>query len=302
MRDLQNETTGFPRRPIQSAGVDGIKALLPIRSSIGDGRKIIKTLADFSTACPLPPSQRGLNMSRMGRAVYAFIEDIENCGVETLEPLARRIIEVNGAPRGIVRASFEYPIIVLAPVTGTKGIKFVHAAIGSKVSGKDTCNTLEVTTSEMSLCPCSKLMSLTENNLTPEEALSIASLPLTLQEKLMRAGQGAHNQLFDIKAELTLSPLNEDGGSRYCTIEDIYKILSSCASVETYPVLRREDEKCVTERAWSNPRFVEDIVRIAADKLDNTNGISSYRLSVTSHESIHSNGITASASIIGGKS
>lgn len=307
MRDLQNESEGFVPRPIQSVGVSGIKGIISLSGKAsaksdakhlaGNGQSArysnyrsfisypLHLMAQFSAICPLPATQRGLNMSRTGRAIYDFLKNTENTGIDTLEPLAKTLMQVHGTVGASVRASFDYPIEIKAPVTGIMGIKCVHAAIKSEIAERKCRNCITVSTSEMSLCPCSKIMSMAGNGL----------------------GRGAHNQIADISATVELKPTDEAipagkplqtaQGGLACVICDIYDILSSCASSVTYPVLKRDDEKFVTEQAWDNPRFVEDIVRLAAARLDGFAPILHYSVTAKSHESIHSDGIEAVATI-----
>lgn len=323
MRDLQNESTGFPPRPIQAVGVSGIKGILPLmpypaqaqpreEHQAGQSAKrddcpretadtehprrapILHLVATFTASCPLPASQRGLNMSRMGRKIYDFLLERGDTGVDTLSPLALALMEAHGAAGASVSASFEYPMEVASPVTHTIGIKCVHVMLQCDASkGGTTRDLLTLATSETSLCPCSKLMSLVPN---AEDGVADSGCA-TGGHSSDDLGRGAHNQIVDISATVaareqsTFAPISR-------TIEDIYGILSSCASAVTYPVLRRADEKYVTEQAWSTPRFVEDIVRLAADKLDAIHPIHHYSISAKSHESIHSDGIEATATIL----
>lgn len=296
MRDLQNETTPFPPRIIQNVGVEGIPAMLSVHRA---HNAPLSLLARFTASCPLSIAARGINMSRMARTIYACLEGMKEEGASTLEGLAYSLMNAQDAAGAEVSAAFDYPIDVASPISGIMGIKTVQAVMYSKVSKSDAAhNTLSVTTSEMSLCPCSQEMSLLDNGLNAEERDAISRLPQSLQEKLTGYGRGAHNQIVDITSEIDLSAYKGgDEGYDNADIESIYAILSSCASAVTYPVLKREDEKYTTECAWSSPRFVEDIARIAADKIGSIEGIKHFIIDVSSHESIHSDGIKATARI-----
>lgn len=294
MRDLQNEHTGFVQKAVQSVGVSGIRGIITIvppmdsfycHRIMGGGTAPLRLLAAFDAVCPLPATQRGINMSRTGRAIYDFLQEHSEDGVATLSMLARSLMTAHKAAGATVKATFDYPIQVFSPVTHTPGIKCMDVAMQSDLNGEECHDYLTVTTRENSLCPCSKLMTMDESGL----------------------GRGAHNQIVDITARVELAPQTArhcDGQSSEApssllprTIEDIYSILSSCASAETYPVLRRQDEKAVTEQAWNTPRFVEDIVRMVATRLDSYAPILHYSVTVNSHESIHSDGIIATAAI-----
>lgn len=287
MRDLQNESTGFVHKVIQSVGVSGIRGIIPIvmpsaASPSSPSPPLLRLLAAFDAVCPLAAEQRGLNMSRTGRAIYSFLQERTATGVTTLAPLVRSLMTVHGADGVTVKAAFDYPMEVFSPVTHTPGMKCLKVVMQSEIThGGEGCRDyLTVTTSETSLCPCSKLMSMDDGGL----------------------GRGAHNQIVDITARVELKPMADTISSQSSsllsrTIEDLWSILSSSASAPTYPVLRRPDEKAVTEQAWENPRFVEDIVRMAACRLDDYYPVLHYTVTATSHESIHSDGITATAAI-----
>lgn len=288
MRDIQNENTGFPPYPIQAAGVKGIKGMMQVCTALGKSPLL---LSSFSAACPLSAAQRGLNMSRIGRAIYAFLEENKDVPLASLEMLARNIAKAHGTNEAKVKASFTFPIEVFAPVTHIKGIKGLDIVMKSKILPNGTArNTLSVASKESSLCPCSKEMSLLQNNLTIEDALALEGLSASLKDKIALSGFGAHNQIVKIKAKAAYL------SSSSLPIIELYGILCASASSPSYPVLKREDEKYATECAWKTPRFVEDIVRQAAVQLDSLKpAISCYSVTAKSYESIHSDGITAEA-------
>ena len=158
----------------------------------------------------------------------------------------------------------------------------------------------------MSLCPCSKEMSLLKYNLTNEEKNILHELPKSLLDKIYASGYGAHNQksVIEVCVELSETPTY---------IEDILEIIEASASSPTYSILKREDEKYVTELSYcggiwngnfakikGGPRFVEDISRYAAQSLHmllDSGKIRDYKVSVRNQESIHCEDIQAMATI-----
>lgn len=301
MRDIQNEDTPFPARTGPSAGVAGIKGVMTVKA--GDC-VLTRGTASFTALCPLSVTQRGLNMSRTGQAIYDYIKETQDDGIDTLETLALRLAKLHDARGATVAAEFDIPIEVRAPVTHTAGTKCIHCVMRSVVTDGEkekVQNFLTVSTTEMSLCPCSKEMCLIQNTLTPEEQSAFDALPSSLKDKLQNAGWGAHNQTVDIEATVSLQPPAASPLPAPLAVSPLalYEILSSCASAATYPVMKREDEKHTTQCAWNTPRFVEDIARLAALKLDALipQGISHYSVKVKSRESIHSDGIMAVAMI-----
>jgi len=148
--------------------------------------------------------------------------------------------------------AFPYFIHKKAPVTGAPGM------LDIEVTFEASCNAHEdfvmgIKVPGTSLCPCSKEISL----------------------------YGAHNQRCEMEVKVRF----EDG--RFMWIEELFDVVEKTASSPVYAVLKRPDEKHVTERAYENPKFVEDIVRDLALALDAEPRISWYQVNSENHESIH---------------
>ncbi len=301
--DVQQEKTGFPRMYIQKVGVENLKLPFPVYNKNGS---IQSVLARINSYCSLTPNIKGINMSRIGCTVFNAVKE-QSGAYTTLEPLARQLQQAHGSSYVYISADFDYPVCQQTPVTHIDTIKIITAKLTCEMQDSTAHNYLTVQTTEMSLCPCSKEMSLLKNNLTPQELQAVQSLPAQLAQKILQSGYGAHNQKSQITATVEL------GGSTVLHIEDIYTILAASASACTYPILKRPDEKQVTEIAynggyWDNdefikttggPRFVEDIARHAAQALHVLldNQIQDYIVSVKNFESIHSDNIVATAQI-----
>ena len=92
---------------------------------------------------------------------------------------------------------------------------------------------------------------------------------------------GAHNQRATVSLKISYP------GDKHIWLEDLISEIESCGSSELYSLLKREDEKCVTERAYENPKFVEDVIRDVVIKLENNPVISTYEVEIEAFESIH---------------
>jgi len=149
-----------------------------------------------------------------------------------------------------LRMSFPYFIEKQAPVTGTRSLMEYGCSFTGEV-GTDTDFTLSVTVPVTTLCPCSK---------------EISSV-------------GAHNQ----RAEVTLNVKFK----KFIWVEDLIIMIEDAASCELWALLKRPDEKFVTEKAYENPMFVEDVVRKVAISALAKPGITWFSASVESFESIH---------------
>ena len=160
---------------------------------------------------------------------------------------------------------------------------------------------MRVVSKQSSLCPCSKNMSLLTNNVNQDQLDEISALSPDLQTKINNAGFGAHNQRSVIDTTVELYCGNND----IFWIEDLIDLAKLAASAETYNVLKREDEKYVTEVQYmggyykdgvfnevpkSGPKFVEDIARDLASELRNKHldkDIKDFVVVVNNEESIH---------------
>lgn len=208
------------------------------------------TVGEWSLDVALPAEKKGTHMSRF----VAWLE----AGADTpLDAAALRerhlqMLQLLGAQAGRIEVGFTLFIKKRAPVSGIES-RLDHQArwvIETDASGRTTV-WQEVAVPVKSLCPCSKEIS----------------------------DYGAHNQrsLVTIRAEL-LQPV---------PFAEQVRFAEESASSELWPLLKRADEKWVTERAYENPRFVEDLVREVALRLNADARIGRYRVEVENFESIH---------------
>jgi GTP cyclohydrolase I len=152
---------------------------------------------------------------------------------------------------GHLEMTFPYFIMKKAPVTGVQSLLDYRATLAAKIKDGEIETWLKVLVPVTSLCPCSKQIS----------------------------DYGAHNQ----RSHLTISAKIRD----HVWLEELIEIAESEASCELYGILKRPDEKFVTERAYDNPKFVEDIVRDVATRLNADERIRSYVIEAENFESIH---------------
>jgi|TARA_B110000967_G_C18735028_1_gene484614 GTP cyclohydrolase I len=226
----------------------GIKAIKhPI--VVKDRSGIIQhTNATFSMYVHLPHNFKGTHMSRF---VEILNENEREISVESFEDILKEMLERLESKSGYLEMQFTYFINKKAPVSGAESLMDYEVSfIGEMVDGK-ILNTVRVIVPVTSLCPCSKKIS----------------------------KYGAHNQ----RAHITLT-LQTNG---FIWIEDIIEQIEKQASCELYGILKRPDEKYVTEKAYENPKFVEDIVRDIATELKSNKKVSNYIIESENFESIH---------------
>ncbi len=226
----------------------GIKALRhPIRVLGRDG-EIKHTIATFDMTVRLAHDVKGTHMSR-------FVETLESndeaLSAATFGALLKRMVERLEVTEGRIQIAFPYFIKKSAPVSGVTSLLDVEVLLTGEISGETTTVITKVTVPVTSLCPCSKEIS----------------------------AYGAHNQRSHISISLrSNTPM---------MIEDIVRIAEDQASAELYGILKRTDEKFVTERAYDNPKFVEDLVRDIAAALNADARVDAYVIESENFESIH---------------
>lgn len=230
------------------AGVRGL--VVPI-GVLTQQNELVNTVARVDMFAHLPEDLKGINMSRLPILLAEL--DNETWIVSRLPKLLWNMQQVMETQKVEVVLQFPYFYKKAAPISRLEGMAHVDVAFHAGMSGDNYRFTLTVIVPVTTLCPCSREIS--EN--------------------------GAHNQ----RAEVTMSVYyNKD---EFVWIEDLIDYAEASASSALYPVLKRPDEKFVTEYAYSKPRFVEDLAREVALKLRDDKRISLFHVAVQSHESIH---------------
>jgi GTP cyclohydrolase I len=309
--DIQAEKDGFPKIAINKVGIKGIE--LPIWIKTHDDT-FISTMAEISSYCDLVEDVKGINMSRIIRSMLdVFNHDRKELVFNLSKEVVDNLQEAHETDNIYFKARFKYPYFKKSPMTQIPSPETVNVVLETTRHSGVLRNYITIEIVGMSLCPCSKDMSLLNNNLTAEEekALSAANLPASLMSKINEAGFGAHNQKSFVKITAEVD--------EFFDIEDLIRIAEASVSSQTFSVLKRPDEKYVTEVSYMGsyingdkefvkvsdeygPKFVEDISRAVADKLNKEAKIKDYVIVIRNEESIHSNNIEAVAVLNAGKS
>ncbi len=206
------------------------------------------TVAVFNMYVHLPQHFKGTHMSRF---VEILNMNEHAISIESFESILREMVTRLEAESGHVEMTFPYFVNKAAPVSGVKSLlDYEVTFIGDINQGKYDI-TIKVLVPVTSLCPCSKKIS----------------------------DYGAHNQ----RSHVTVTALVND----FIWIEDVIDLVEKQASCELYGLLKRPDEKFVTERAYDNPKFVEDMVRDVAAQLNAEKRIVAYTVESENFESIH---------------
>jgi GTP cyclohydrolase I len=226
----------------------GIKSIRhPVRLLTAGG-ETQHTIATFSMTVRLPAEVKGTHMSRF---IELLEQEKEAIDLRRFDDLLHRMLTRLNAEAGDIEMTFPYFIAKTAPVSGVTSLMDYQVTLAGSLSGGRTSLTTTVVAPVTSLCPCSKEIS----------------------------AYGAHNQ----RSHITLSVR----GAGSLSIENLIRIAEDQASAEVYGILKRTDEKFVTERAYDNPKFVEDLVRDLAAALEADARVEAYRVEAENFESIH---------------
>lgn len=241
---------------IDQVGVSDIKYPLRIKQKNGLWQSTIATL---TLSVSLPKELKGTHMSRF----LTVIHNYDNMDLQTLNMLIEHMLDILQAENAYVKIEFPYFIRKNAPVSNNAGLLDYNCMFIAGTNGDYREVALTVNVPVTSLCPCSKAIS----------------------------DRGAHNQRGIVSIKVRAS-----GREEILWIEDLVSIAEDSASCSVYPILKREDEKFVTEKAYDNPVFVEDIVREVAWKLKELD-IEPFEVNSINHESIHNHSAFAKIAV-----
>ncbi len=236
------------RVAIDKVGVKDVTYPMRLRTRLGGEQT---TVATINMYVGLPHHQKGTHMSRFLEVLNEHAGDaVEPLTPDQIPQIARAICKRLDAETAHFEADFTYFINKHAPVTGAPGLMDYKVRFVAEANGSDDF-IMTVSAPATSLCPCSKEIS----------------------------AYGAHNQRCRVEASIRFKGM--------VWIEDLVEHLEAAASTPVFAVLKRPDEKQVTEAAFDNPKFVEDIVRDLAIRLEADDRITWFRVNSENFESIH---------------
>jgi len=226
----------------------GIKSIRhPIRFRQRDGG-FQSTVAVFDMTVNLSHDQKGTHMSRF---VEILNEELDELDIRRFTRIIADMTAKLEADHGYIETRFPFFVRKKAPVTSAASYMDYEVTLTGEWSREMSKLWLKVVVPVTSLCPCSKKIS----------------------------DYGAHNQ----RSHVTLTVCTRET----MWVEDLIELIERQASSQIFGLLKRADEKYVTERAYNNPKFVEDIVRDIANDLNQYAGILYYKLETENFESIH---------------
>ncbi|AGA90553.1 hypothetical protein Thimo_1783 [Thioflavicoccus mobilis 8321] len=206
------------------------------------------TIATFNMYVYLPHNFKGTHMSRFVQILNGHEEEISVASFkEILEEMAQRL----ESEAGHIEMRFPYFVAKRAPITGVRSLLDYDVTFIGEIRDGEPEMHIKVVVPVTSLCPCSKEIS----------------------------AYGAHNQ----RSHVTVQVRNRG----FIWVEEIIELIEQEASCEIFGLLKRPDEKYVTERAYDNPKFVEDLVRDVAARLNADERVGGYVVEAENFESIH---------------
>ena len=260
MADVQS-TRDERALPIEQVGIRGVRHPLNIRTKTGS----FPSVGSFEMDVALPAHIKGTHMSRFMAILQKQDEAIDSASVVSM---VREMLPLLDATEGRVQFTYTHFVKKAAPVSGVESLMDYEVTWMSK-GKKNAAGSIDIelhlraVVPVMSLCPCSKEIS----------------------------DFGAHNQRSHVTMTVALDPQTK------MTVEDLVTAAESEASSELWGLLKRPDEKWVTERSYSNPKFVEDLVRDVAGQLKADARILSFEVEAENFESIHNHSAFAKISL-----
>jgi len=206
------------------------------------------TIANFNMYVYLPHNFKGTHMSRFVQILNTHEREIT---LDSFKVMLEEMAERLESTEGHIEMSFPFFVNKKAPISGVESLLDYHVTLLGQIQDGISDISVKVIVPVTSLCPCSKKIS----------------------------DYGAHNQ----RSHVTLTVRMDE----FVWIEELIDLVEAEASCELFGLLKRPDEKYVTERAYDNPKFVEDMVRDVAARLNADDRISAYIVESENFESIH---------------
>jgi len=260
--DVQN-IKGDYKYKIDKVGITNVFYPITLKNKRGMS---VSTVGNLSMSVSLDRDLKGANMSRLPILLSEFGENTWELNdlKEDVKDFMLEMVKKMESKDGYLEMEFEFFLKKKAPISDFQGFMPYKCKINGSLHLEPSIEydfIISVEVPVTTLCPCSKAIS----------------------------EYSAHNQRGYVQVSLRYIDL--------IYIEDIIELVESSASCEIYPILKRIDEKYVTEKAYENPRFVEDMVRMVAEKLQKNNKVSWFSISSRHQESIHTHDAFATIEI-----
>lgn len=219
---------------IDRVGVTSIR--MPVQVLRKGTLQVVETVGSFELDVDLPDYVKGTHMSRFSAILNEHVSGGGVFSATDIQQLAEQVlVQLQGSTQARVRMECDYFIRQAAPSTGLLGIAPLKAVLAVHTSKEVTWHTTGIEIEGKTCCPCSR--------------------EISGYDPVTGMGRGAHSQRGKATIEV------KHGPAQLIWFEDLIEICFKAFSSPVYPVLKRPDEKAVTEAAYDNPKFVEDVVR-----------------------------------------
>lgn len=232
---------------IQRVGIRGVRHPLLVATNSG----VQPSVGNWTLTVALPADQKGTHMSRFVALLDA--QRTQGLSVFGFAALTRNMLDLLQADTGEITVEFPYFVNKQAPVSQVSSLMDYEVKWHARASEHAVHTEITVVVPVTSLCPCSKSIS----------------------------DYGAHNQRSHVTVRVGLHQPAD-----FC-IDHLIRTIEQEGSCELWSLLKRTDEKYVTERAYDNPKFVEDLVRDVAARVASLPGVTDYTVEAENFESIH---------------
>ncbi|MFD1413534.1 GTP cyclohydrolase FolE2 [Oceanobacillus jeddahense] len=262
MADLQNVKRDF-LFDLDVVGVANVK--YPVRVLSGQAPFEQTTVGTFTFSSSIPANSKGTNMSRFMELLEQYHQNGFSVSIDELKQFTKDLAIKLEQPDATISVTFPWFYERKAPQTSAAGLNHAEVSVSVRYSQQgDYQINVSLNVQITTLCPCSKEIS----------------------------EYSAHNQRGNVTIETELEPgfSNTDGDWKVLLLE----AAESNASARLHPILKRPDEKMVTESAYENPRFVEDMVRLIAADLYELSAVMKFHVACRNEESIHMHDAVAS--------
>jgi len=249
MPDIQG-SVDHRNLPIEQVGVRGVR--YPVVMTQENGATAA-SVGEFSLSVGLPAEQKGTHMSRFVELLESMNQRGLSLSAGAMRGLLAEMLQRLGAKTGEIDVALPFFMMKAAPISGVQSLMDYRCRWIARQTRDAAEIQCEVKVPVKSLCPCSKEIS----------------------------EYGAHNQRSEVTVTVGLDP------SAQLSVEGLVRSIESQASCELWGLLKRPDEKYVTERAYDNPKFVEDLVRDVAVAVRLIPGVVSFSVEAENFESIH---------------
>lgn len=279
--DLQN-TPDVRGVSIDRVGITNYKFPIKVLTKHGYEHPV-SSLTDLYVG--LPSSYKGVNMSRFSECLTIFSD--KTLSSSNFLELLKLLNSKMKSKDAYARFEFDYFIYKKAPVSKKEAPQAYRCAFSGILKEESYVFIVEVNVIAASVCPCSKGMSSLEF-LNVKSDLKVDIDPelehnLKTSDIGKQIGMGAHNQRSQIRVRVEIDPSSEEK----LWIEDIIALVEENASAPTFPILKRPDEKYVTELGYKNAKFSEDILRDIYSAINKLKIAKSFSVKVENEESIH---------------